>query len=323
MTERDFQDRNQARWESYEQLLGELEKGRAHPEAGSLPRRFRELCADLSLAEFRMYGERLTARLNALVIRGHELIHRERGMGWQRMAWFLGAGFPRAVRREWRLFWLCSVVFWLPFFAVMLSARHDIQWAQSILGPEGMAAMDAMYGGRESQVEHLRETYGANFMMFGFYINNNVGIDLRVFAGGLLAGVGTLFFLLFNGVFLGAAAGYVNEACDPEAFWTFVAGHSSVELVGLVIAGMAGMRLGLALLRPGRLPRARALREAAVRALPLIIGAGLLTVLAAGVEAFWSARLLPSGVKYAAGVAGWVLLTIYLLWAGKGARDAA
>jgi uncharacterized membrane protein SpoIIM required for sporulation len=323
MTVGDFEDRNRERWAEYERLVEQLEKGKKGVDASCLPRRFRELCVDLSLAEFRMYGERLEARLNGLVIRGYELLYRQRRTGWDKIAKFLIVDFPNAVRREWRLFWLCSVVFWLPFFVVMLSARHDIQWVQAILGADGMASMDGMYGGREQQIEHLREQYGANFMMFGHYIRNNVGIDLQTFAGGIVAGVGTLFFLLFNGVYLGAAAGYVNEACNPESFWTFVSGHSSYELLGMVVAGMAGMRLGLALLRPGRLPRTRALAEAAKQALPLIFGAMLLTTLAAVVEAFWSARFLPSGLKYGVGIAGWVLHAGYFLWVGKGGRHAA
>ncbi|MEO0018611.1 MAG: hypothetical protein RLZZ522_1894, partial [Verrucomicrobiota bacterium] len=290
MTVGDFEHRNEARWADYERLVGELERGQPGAEAGSLPRRFRELCVDLSLAEFRMYGERLTGRLNGLVIRGYELLYRKRRSGREQAVWFLAVGLPQAVRREWRLLGLCNAVFWLPFLAVMLSAAVDLEWVQAILGADGMAAMDQMYGGRESQIEHLREEYGANFMMFAHYINHNVGIDLQTFAGGITGGVGTLFFLVFNGVYLGAAAGYVNQAGNPESFWTFVSGHSPYELMGMVVAGMAGMRLGLALLKPGRLPRLRALTEAAKRALPLIIGAMLLTTLAAAVEGFWSAQ---------------------------------
>ena len=38
------------------------------------------------------------------------------------------------MRREWRLFWLCNLVFWLPFFAMMFSSLHDIRWIQAVLG---------------------------------------------------------------------------------------------------------------------------------------------------------------------------------------------
>jgi uncharacterized membrane protein SpoIIM required for sporulation len=305
MTSGDFEHSNQERWAEYERLLGELEKGRMGPEAGRMPRRFRELCADLSLAESRMYGARVTERLNGLVIRGYELIYRTRRAGWQNAAEFVTAGFPQAVRREWRLFWLCNAVFWLPFVAMMLSSGHDIRWIQAVLGAEGMASMEQMYGGKEEQIAHLRSEYGSNFMMFCFYIYNNVAIDFRIFAGGMAAGLGTMFFLLFNGLQLGASAGYVNHAGNPESFWSFVSGHSSFELLGMVVSGMAGMRLGLAILRPGRLPRVRA----------------LLTTLAAVIEGFWSAQRIPSEAKYAFGIAGWVLHTVYFLMAGR--RDRA
>jgi len=323
MTSGDFEHKNQERWAEYERLVGRLEEGDKVPEAGQMPRRFRELCVDLSLAQSRMYGTRITDRLNALVIRGYEVIYRHRRSSMRHVVEFVTAGFPRAIRKEWRLFWLCSLVFWLPFLVMMASSQHDIRWVQSVLGPEGMASMEEMYGGREEQLSHLREEYGSNFMMFCFYIYNNVAIDFRIFAGGMAAGLGTLFFLLFNGLHLGAAAGYVNHACNPESFWSFVSGHSSFELLGMVVSGMAGMRLGLAIVRPGRLPRPRALVEAGKQALPLIYGAALLTTLAAVVEGFWSAQAIPSAAKYAFGLTGWVLHTAYFLLAGREGGRAA
>jgi uncharacterized membrane protein SpoIIM required for sporulation len=323
VTSGDFEQQNAERWRVYEQLVTQMEKGQTGAEAEQLPRLFRELSLDLSLAESRMYGAHITERLNELVIRGYELIYRTRRGSWEKVFHFVVAGFPRAVRAEWRLFWLCNAVFWLPFFAMMLSAEHDIRWVQAVLGANGMMSMEQMYGGKEEQLSHLRSEYGSNFMMFCFYIYNNVAIDFRIFAGGMVAGLGTLFFLVFNGFHIGAAAGYVNHACNPESFWTFVAGHSSFELLGMVVAGMAGMRLGLAILRPGRLPRVRALVEASKQALPLIYGAALMTTLAAVVEGFWSAQRLPSELKYTVGIVFWILHIAYFWFAGRRSVHAA
>jgi uncharacterized membrane protein SpoIIM required for sporulation len=317
MTSGDFEHRNQQRWEEYQRMVERLESSGVVPEVRQMPQRFRELCLDLSLAESRMYGAHVTERLNALVIRGHKLIYRQRRAGWSCVLAFVTGDFPRTLRREWRLFGLCNLVFWLPFLAMMLSSLHDIRWIQAVLGADGMASMEQMYGGREEQLTHLRSEYGSNFMMFCFYIYHNVTIDFRIFAGGMAAGLGTLFYLLFNGLHLGAAAGYVNHACNPESFWSFVCGHSSFELTGMVVSGMAGMRLGLAILHPGRLPRVRALAEASTQALPLVYGAALLTTLAAVIEGFWSAQRIPSEVKYGFGIAGWLLLAVYFLLAGR------
>jgi len=318
MTPGDFEHRNAARWAEYEALLDAAGKrGARDPRLVELPRRFREMCLDLSIAEARMYGTRITERLNALVIRGYGLLYRKQRGGWDRFAHLITTGFPRAVRRDLKLFWLCSAAFWLPFFAMMLSEAYDMRWIQSVLGAEGMANMESMYGGQEQQVAHLRSEYGSNFMMFCFYIWNNVSIDFRIFAGGILGGLGTLFFLLFNGVYIGAAAGYANHACDPSSFWSFVSGHSSYELIGMVIAGMAGMKIGLAMLKPGRLPRPRALVAAARDALPLLYGAALLTTLAAVVEGFWSAQPVDPMVKFVVGIAGWIGHAAYFTLAGR------
>jgi uncharacterized membrane protein SpoIIM required for sporulation len=239
-------------------------------------------------------------------------------MGLEASVIFLMQTFPQTVRREWRLFWLSNAMFWLPFFAMMLSVNWDLSWAQSVLGQDGMMSMEKMYGGDSStQISHLRQEYGSNFMMFAHYIQNNVGIDFRLFAGGILAGLGTIFFLVVNGVMIGAAAGYVNYACNPSMFWTFVSGHSSFELLGMCVVGMAGMRMGLGLVKPGRLPRQRALRESTIMAMPLLIGGSLMTALAAVVEGFWSAQEMPHGVKYGVGLFFWALHVVYFLGVGR------
>ena len=320
MTPGEFEHKNAARWAEYEALLKASHKGsgKRDPRVAELPRRFREICLDLSLAEARMYGGQVTERLNGLVIRGYERLYRTRRGGWERFVRFLTTGFPQAVRRDWKLFWLCNAAFWVPFLLMMFTESRDMRWIQAVLGADGMANMESMYASQEGQTDHLRQEYGSNFMMFCFYIWNNVAIDFRIFAGGILAGLGTMFFLLFNGVYIGAAAGYANHACDPVAFWSFVSGHSSFELIGMVIAGMAGMRIGLALLKPGRLPRPRALVVAARDALPLLYGAALLTTLAAAVEGFWSAQPVEPMVKYVVGIAAWVLHGVYFVFAGRG-----
>jgi uncharacterized membrane protein SpoIIM required for sporulation len=314
----DFEAKNAARWLEAGRVIDALDAGKPVPGGETLPRRFRELCYDLSLAQYRMYGPRVVERLNDLVIRGYKVLYRRRGGGWESVVRFVGVTFPATVRREWRLFWLCNALFWLPFLAMIVSARFDISWVQAVLGAAGMAAMEKMYGGEGTQIAHFREKYGSNFMMFCHYIGNNVGIDFRIFAGGIAVCLGTIFYLLFNGLYLGAAVGYVHYACDPKSFWTFVSGHSSFELLGMVVAGMAGMRLGLAILHPGRLTRAKALAVAGKRALPLIYGAALMTACAACIEGFWSARPLPAEWKYGAGITLWALHAMYFLFVGRG-----
>lgn len=322
MTPGSFEKKNAQRWCETDIVMLAVEKKHPQADVKSLPRLFRQLCADLALAQHRMYGQKMIHTLNERVIRGYKLLYHGRGTSWEAVIRFLVATFPQTVRREWRLFWLCNALFWLPFFVMFFSVWGDVTWAQSILGQSGMTAMETMYGGDgQSQAQHLRQEFGSNFLMFSHYIQNNVGIDFRLFAGGILAGIGTVFFIVLNGISIGASAGYVQYACNPVSFWTFVSGHSSFELLGMCVVGMAGVRMGLGLVKPGRLPRARALRESTAKALPLLYGGALMTALAAVVEGFWSAQQLPDALKYSVGGFFWLCHVGYFLFVGRG-REA-
>ena len=92
------------------------------------------------------------------------------------------------------------------------------------------------------------------------------------FAGGLFAGLGTLFFLAYNGAFAGALAGYLAERGMSATFFSFVATHSAFELTAIVLSGAAGLRIGHSLLAPGRLRRRPSLVRAAEDTAVLLYG---------------------------------------------------
>jgi uncharacterized membrane protein SpoIIM required for sporulation len=317
MNQQEFEHKKQAAWTDFELQIRELEEGRNTPsDLKNIPSRFRQICGDLALAESRMYNLRMLDYLNQLVIRGLNVMQSGASKGLGGISHFLLVKFPIALRREWKLFWLCSAFFFIPFFLMMFAANSSQPWIESILGSSGMQQMDEMYGPGKS-VEDLRNRFGSDFMMFAYYIMNNIGIDFRAFSGGILGGFGTLVILLFNGFYLGAAAGYVNMAGDPVVFWSFVSGHSSWELLGIVISGMSGMRLGLAIINPGSYRRPDALREAAKSSVSLILGAAAMTFVAALIEGFWSASPQPPILKYSVGIFFWIVVAFYLIFAGR------
>jgi uncharacterized membrane protein SpoIIM required for sporulation len=157
-----------------------------------------------------------------------------------------------------------------------------------------------------------------HFAMFGFYIWNNVRIGFQTFAGGMLAGLGSVWFLASNGLMIGAVAGYLTQIGFGGTFWSFVAGHSSLELLAIVLSGAAGLRLGMAVIRPGARSRKAALVAAARPAVRLMYGAALMFCAAAFVEAFWSPLTeVPFEVKIGAGLAGWAALLAFFALAGR------
>jgi uncharacterized membrane protein SpoIIM required for sporulation len=160
---------------------------------------------------------------------------------------------------------------------------------------------------------------GDDWMMFGFYIMNNIGISFQTFASGLLFGLGSLFFLLFNGLMIGAVAGHLTRIGYSETFWSFVIGHGAFELTAIALSGAAGLKLGWALLAPGRRLRSEALRRAGAQSVPLVAGVILFLLIAAFIEAFWSSMTYTTPTaKYLVGASLWALVIIYFLFAGRG-----
>jgi len=309
-----FEAAHGADWQAFEKFLDGAEP-RPFP-AEEMPARYRRLCQSLALATDRQYSPDLIDRLNRLALRGHHALYRNRRRETQQIWEFLLGGFPALVRSEWRLVTAAAILFFGPFLGLIAVLQQFPEFVHYILAPEQIAKFHQMYDPGNKRLG-MREA-DTNVMMFGFYIWNNVRIGFQTFAGGLLFGVGSLWFLGANGVVLGAVAGYLTQAGLSETFWSFVAGHSSLELVAIVLSGAAGLRLGLALIAPGNRSRKAALVSAARPAVRVMYGAAALFLAAAFVEAFWSPLTeIPFRVKVGVGIAGWVVLLFYLLLAGR------
>lgn len=309
------------RWGKLESLLLRLDGQRKGTDAEleELPRLYRLVCQDLALARHRMYGRELVQRLNQLALRGREQLYRRPARYLREFASFIGRDFPRLVREEARLFWLCAVLFVAPLVATAVLAHERPDLLYTLMSPDQLQMYEEMYD--PSQREGITRSAGQNVTMFAFYIRNNVGIDFQIFAGGFLFGIGSILALVYNGLHFGAIAGHFLAIGYDQTLFPFVVGHSSFELVAMIIAGVAGLRLGTVLVAPGRRSRARALVETGPRCLRLLMGAAAMTTLAAFIEGFWSAQELPAELKYAVGAALWSLLIAYLTLSGR--RDAA
>jgi len=322
VNQQSFENGNRERWNEIDRLTQRLHKKRTLPEAAQLPSLYRQLCADISLAQHRMYGARLCGELNERLIRVRQVLARPDERSGRGFARLMVHDFPRAVRRDARLFWLAMLLFFGPLILMVMASYWEPRWIFSVLGPEETRMMDGMYG-KDDPTEFMRGEFGSDFGMFGFYVMNNISIGLRIAGAGLLAMVGAMFQLGYQGAVIGAMEGYVHYAGNTERFYAFVAGHAAFELVGIVICGMAGMRLGQAVLKPGRLSRGAALAFAGRRALPLIYGGVLLIFFAAFIEGFWSAGPADPQVKYAVGILNALILTLYLTLCGRKGGDEA
>jgi len=320
MKQQAFETAHEEDWASFEAMLGQLGQGRPAPTAvptENFPARYRRICHHLALARERRYTAGLIARLNEIALRGHHVLYGARAGLQGKWGRFLLWGFPRQVRANWRSVLLAGALFYLPFFGLPFAIHKNPEVAYLIQEPQSLAHMEEMYRS-SSEKFGRKDASDTDLYMFGFYIWNNVRITFQVFASGLLLGLGSIFFLLVNGVQGGAVAGHLTRMGLGENFWSFVITHGAPEMAALVLAGAAGLKLGFALLSPGRKSRLQAMKDAARNGVAIVYGAALLDVLAAFLEAFWSSSALVSAAaKFAVGGSLWALMLAYFLLAGR------
>ncbi len=330
MTPLSFEQRYGGDWNELEQLLKvafgqsawQSQKVERDQLGARLAHLYRCSCEHLAIARARAYPSYLTERLDDLTQRAHQLIYRQRSWGLDALRTLLLIGIPQQVRAHAQHVWLALAAFGGPLLAMGLLTYFDPTLILSLLDAYTVQNFTEMYGAGADSIGRTRHA-DTDWQMFGFYIMNNIGIAFQCFASGLFLGLGSLFFLSFNGALIGAVAGYLTERGLADNFYAFVVTHSAFELPAIVLSGAAGLQLGHALLAPGRRTRIHALREAAREAIVIVYGVTAMLLIAAALEAFWSSsRWVPPTVKYSVGAVCWVLVAGYLLWQGRPQRHA-
>jgi uncharacterized membrane protein SpoIIM required for sporulation len=326
LTERAFADRRRPEWEELDSLTLEVQRrGIKKLEPDDVLRMsplYRSVCADLAAAQAARYSAPLIDYLLGLTAAAHTVMYGPHATGRDdgkkvrvRHTWLVA--FPRAVRRFWRPILLAAAFFFVPFALGCIFTLRDPTFAfrvapEAMLRPLTEAYAKGFADGREA---------GEGAFMAGFYVYNNVGIALRCFALGISGGLLTAFYLIQNGLSIGAILGYVASQGAGGNIVVFIVGHGSLELGAIVLAGGAGLSLGWSIVAPGELSRLASLQKRAREILVIVGGASVMLFMAAAIEAFWSGSSAPQEVKVVVGVTLFVLVAAYILFAGREQTD--
>jgi uncharacterized membrane protein SpoIIM required for sporulation len=274
---------------------------------------YRSVTADLMRARSLGFGGDLAVHLDGLAARAHAALYSAPPYRLGAVRDLLARDFPRTLRRHWRFMMFATLLFLLPGLVGFVGARRSRAFALQVL-PEAMVVQveDSF-----SKDPSSARGGGTNTAMAGFYVYNNVGIAFRCFATGILFGLGSVFFLVYNGLILGAVVGLLLSAGHLRNLLTFVLGHGAFELTAIVIAGAAGLVMGYALVSTDGLTRFGSLRRRARDVANLVLGAAAMLLIAAGIEAFWSPSPISSSVKLTVAGGLWVLVVAYFVFAGR------
>src|SRR5438105_5534390 len=282
-------------------------------EVRELGRIYRRTASDLAIARAESRDPRLVNYLNSLVVRAHGRIYRADAQGGRRIRDFFARDFPRTFRRTWRYTATAFAVFWLFTAIAFFGTRHDPDFSE-------FAGVSPFF--REVVINHRthwwQELNEASQIGSTAIFTNNIRVTFYAFAFGAVFGLGTLYVLAFNGASFGAIIALTYRAgFGNDLLLGFVISHGVIELTCIFIAGGAGLLIGTALLMPGNLSRADALKSRGMDAVRLVIGCIPLLVVAGIIEGFISPQPISAAIKIGIGVLTGLTLYSYLFLAGR------
>jgi uncharacterized membrane protein SpoIIM required for sporulation len=297
-------------WRALESLL---DRGLEHAsDVTELSARYRAVCADLSRARGASLPDEVVLRLDALSARAHDALYGARDLRTAGLGRFLVGEVPRQIRASWRWVALSSALFFGPLVFGLVLGGSSRELAARVVDEAQLARLVEMYA-----VPPDDRSAGDAARMAGFYVLNNVGIALRCFATGVLGGLGSVFFLVVNGATIGVAFGHLGREGFGLNLVSFTAGHATWELLAIVLAGAAGLRLGWSLVATEGRTRFGSAQAAAPELLRLVGGASFMLLVAAAIEGFWSASPVPLPVKLGFGFAQLVVVAAWWTLGGR------
>lgn len=308
MQRRRFISQREAQWEELEALL---ERAGGRPErlgpdgVRRLGALYRAAAADLGVARRAFPGDGLTERLHGLVTRGRQAVyaHETRRMSvWH----FLTTGYWQRLRERPGLLVLAAALLLVPAVLAWIWGVNDPGAAYGVV-PEQFRNR-----GGEPVAGSLTVSDEAGFA--GQIFTNNIRVTFLAVALGITLGLGTAAVTIYNGVLIGALGGISWFDGQGERFVALVIPHGVLELSCIIVAAMAGLRIGAALVDPGRRTRLDALRAEFRPAMEVVLGTMPWLVLAGLVEGFFTGSgptLVPSViVGLALGVVFWTLFAV-------------
>ena len=265
---------------------------------------YRNLACDLARARSMGRNSAMVRHLNGLAVRAHGVLYR-RILDWDPSSGISYIKrFPMAVRSHLAAMAISALLLFGPAVVSFIAVQIHQELGYDLVPP---AFLDFEPARRESlhDIPSLVRPIAASSIL-----TNNIQVTLFAFAFGLTAGIGTAVLLVFNGVQLGAIAGWMTAKGNGSSLWGWIMPHGGTELLAITLAGGAGFMLARALIAPGEVRRTTALRRVAVPALVIELGVMVMLVFAGLIEGFVS----PSSIGFPARIA--VLAASLIFWIG-------
>lgn len=303
--------RREPDWKRLDALLSQVEKkgikSLKSADIQALASLYRSVAADFARARTQKVGELITQNLQSLTTRGYNQIYQgSRRQEWQAVKKFYRTGLPSVVQQTSGYIALATAIFLLGAIIAWWYAWQDPAFLALVV-PESLITKV-----RDKHELWMGSIVGVEPLASSSITVNNISVSFAAVAGGITAGLYTVFLLAYNGLSIGAIATLVGQNNLAYPFWAFVFPHGALELPAIFFAGGAGLLLARAILFPGKYLRLDALRWYGSQAVQLVYGIVPMLVIAGTIEGFFSPNPnVPASIKYLTGIVLFVLLLRY------------
>ena len=265
MKEIDFEQLNLERWRETEQLV---KKG-VFADPDVLVKRYNELNEDLSYARAHFRGGYTEAYLNELLSKAHQSLYRNKKERLSRAKDFWLRELPLLWYQHRRYLLISFLFFSLAVLIGVFSAIQDANFVRYIMGDAyvNMTLGNIDEGDPMAVYKKMRQSD----MFFAITINN-IRVSFMAYLGGLLAGFGSVFILIQNGIMLGSFQYFFNEFGLLWETILVIWIHGTIEISAIIIAGGAGITMGSGMLFPGSYPRLTSFKHRGRDGLKMIFG---------------------------------------------------
>ena len=312
-------EKRKSHWVRLEHLLDQSHKqglkSLTRSELQEMGLLYRQAAADLSAVREDPTAQYYARSLNLLLARAHNTIYSGEKSSPFGIIHFYRYTYPEIFRRQLPLVMTAFAVFALGAVVGLLVTMTKPDFMRSFLGPHMMASLEKHEMWTHSIVGV--KPYEASKIMV-----NNMEVSFVAFAGGISAGVLTLYSLFYNGLLLGV----ITVACwmygMSMGLWSFVAPHGVLELPAIFIAGGAGLQIAKGMLFPGLLPRRDSIARAGAEAVRLIVGTIPILIIAGTIEGFISPSGLAPAWKFTLAAAIGAIFFLYLFLPAEKKKDS-
>ncbi|MFI5160042.1 MAG: stage II sporulation protein M [Sphingobacteriales bacterium] len=270
-----FVKQNADKWRSFE-----LERS---TDPDEIAERFIKITDDLAYAKTFYPKSKTTEYLNGLAATLHQSIYKNKREKRSRFITFWKLELPLLFKTYEKQL-LYSFIFFTVFCLMgVLSAKYDENFLKLILGSdyvdmtnENIARGDP-FGVYKSHDE---------WSMFFYIATNNIFVSLMIFVSGIIFSVGSVYYLLQNGLMLGSFEYYFFSKGLGVQSILVIWIHGTIEISSIIIAGGAGLVLGNSLLFPKTFTRIESLKKGAMDSMKMAVGLAPLFIIAAFFESF-------------------------------------